>query len=473
MSTVTAEALHSVPHIDWLPPHHRDEVLSLFGKSPPSEKGRRVLDAISLWAAGAVAVARRNLDEVASDADDQELGWVAQHFIARTSVVLGDPSAVGRALSRAESFATKLGQDHLARTLVLGAECHLRMADTNKAQHSLHRAQRMSSGLENPAVLASMDVAAAHLSYHEGQLHDAHASAHRAVARGSGYGLGFLATLALKEGRLDSARELFVLASRQYPSRSAVLERDLVNDLLNDDDQTAGTLLSIRDRPSNPLSMKRLQRMVQEHRSRVGPRLVLLEQYFALNRLSECKMHLDAFKYIATADAIRDRVAIVEALSTPNSGRSPDSTQMLSGTLSHFKVPDLLSFLANGRFTGELELTRPGHLVKCSFESGVLDGVCSAEAMAHPRGRFKDTAQLASVLTELGEAPEHVEASTKDFALNVLSHVIKWTDGTFACLPHPDGSERPRMRLDVHYGLLEAARRDDERSSSSGRTGLD
>ena len=158
--------------------------------------------------------------------------------------------------------------------------------------------------------------------------------------------------------------------------------------------------------------------------------------------------------------------------------------KILEGSLSHFEVPDLLTFLNLGRRTGVLTLERTDRESKLFFREGrpvyatstaddlrfgallvkfkkldpdALDRVLHA---TRPMGRIGQTLLQANLLTE-----EELASFLKVQVSEVIFNTFEWHEGVFAFFDKVDPPVTAvTLDIDLQNLIMEGVRRIDERS---------
>jgi Domain of unknown function (DUF4388)/FHA domain len=162
--------------------------------------------------------------------------------------------------------------------------------------------------------------------------------------------------------------------------------------------------------------------------------------------------------------------------------------KILEGSLTHFEVPDLLTFLNLGRRTGVLVLERSDRESKLFFREGrpvyatstaddlrfgallvkfkkldpdALDRVLHA---TRPMGRIGQTLLQANLLSE-----EELASFLKVQVSEVIFNTFEWHQGVFAVFDKVDPPVTAvTLDIDLHNLIMEGVRRIDERGRLAG-----
>jgi hypothetical protein len=156
--------------------------------------------------------------------------------------------------------------------------------------------------------------------------------------------------------------------------------------------------------------------------------------------------------------------------------------KILEGSLTHFEVPDLLTFLNLGRRTGVLVLERPDRESKLFFREGrpvyatstaddlrfgtllVKFKKIDPEALgrllhARPNGRIGQALIQAKLVTE-----EELASLLKVQVSEVIFNTFEWREGVFALYDKVDPPlTAVTLDIDLHNLIMEGVRRIDER----------
>jgi hypothetical protein len=156
--------------------------------------------------------------------------------------------------------------------------------------------------------------------------------------------------------------------------------------------------------------------------------------------------------------------------------------KILEGSLNHFEVPDLLTFLNLGRRTGVLVLERADRESKLFFRDGrPVYATSTAEELrfgsllvkfkkldpleldrvlhGHPTGRIGQALLQANLVTE-----EELASFLKVQVSEVIFNTFEWRQGVFAFFDKVDPPVTAvTLDIDLHNLIMEGVRRIDER----------
>ncbi|MEM1415463.1 MAG: DUF4388 domain-containing protein [Myxococcota bacterium] len=467
----------------WLAPIEREEIALAAQLEGDAQRLEVVRSAIDLHAAGAAGKAAWSLRHVADAAEGDAVRWLATTFRARAALRAGLKDDAREALAVAEARAAGLGPRVRLHAAVLAAHAAVSLGDHEAASAAARRASKLAAPGLSITLLGSLDLARARLANAEGRVEGALAMAQHALARDPQPALLFLAARALPSRGVEAALGLLAMAAEAGSWQRPAFEHRLFADLVEAETSVSdlARFLRARNAPASPEQLRALDALAEARPGAFAPAVARAELLAALDRLPEAR---DVVASIGEESVPMEVAARLRSLGAASASEG-DARRgaALAGELGHFPFPELLSFLAAGRFTGTLRLESPDAVsARVTLHEGAITGgdrdgdapfarALGALGWEAAATRKAPSAVLLREALAAGVDRAAAAEALRKHVVRALTPLMAWGGGRFAFEPSGSGGGAPAIRIEAQHVLLEAARREDEGHTPGGQSG--